>query len=204
MIPTAPAASERASASGNRSVRPSNSPQGVSFVPQPKGRHAAVGVHRRDPEARWPSSAAPPAVTLCICDADGRLLLVRHDDGDLWSTPGGSIEPGETPAAAAVRDGVEELGVEIHPIRIIGVFGGPGFDVRYDNGGRRGIRHHGLPLPDSKRRGRARRRRPSGSIRRRLTLVALPAAETSQASTTRSMGRALQMPGSSTCVRRFG
>lgn len=75
-----------------------------------------------------------PSVTLCIFDDRGRLLLLRHDDGDLWSTPGGTIEPDESPAAAAVREAREELHIRIETTHIIGVFGGRGFDVQYDNG----------------------------------------------------------------------
>ena len=41
-----------------------------------------------------------------------RILLVRHVEGNQWTTPGGLIEPEETPADAAVREAWEETGVE--------------------------------------------------------------------------------------------
>lgn len=75
-----------------------------------------------------------PAVTLAIFDDRDRVLLVRHDDGGIWALPSGGIEPSETPADAAVREAREELGIEIEPTRVVGVYGGPAVEVRYDNG----------------------------------------------------------------------
>jgi mutator protein MutT len=51
-----------------------------------------------------------------VRDADGRLLLVRRANEPsrgLWSLPGGRIEPGETAAAAAVREVREETGLDV-------------------------------------------------------------------------------------------
>lgn len=44
-----------------------------------------------------------------------RLLLVqrRYHGAGSWSTPGGYLDPGETPEAAAVRETREETGVEV-------------------------------------------------------------------------------------------
>lgn len=41
------------------------------------------------------------------------ILMVRHRHGgrDYWTLPGGGIEPGETPAQAAVRELFEETGL---------------------------------------------------------------------------------------------
>ena len=75
-----------------------------------------------------------PSVTGIVYDPDGRILLVRQRDDEIWSTPGGVIEPDETPAAAVVREVREETGLLVRPARILGVFGGPAFVVRYPNG----------------------------------------------------------------------
>jgi 8-oxo-dGTP pyrophosphatase MutT (NUDIX family) len=45
-----------------------------------------------------------PSVTIVSFDDTGRVLLVENRDTDLWVVPGGAIEPGETPADAAVRE----------------------------------------------------------------------------------------------------
>ncbi len=75
-----------------------------------------------------------PAVTMVCRDEDGRVLLARHADNDRWALPGGSIDPDETPADAAVRELWEEAGVRATPERILGVYGGPLFTVTYPNG----------------------------------------------------------------------
>jgi 8-oxo-dGTP pyrophosphatase MutT (NUDIX family) len=51
-------------------------------------------------------------------DPDGCVLLFRIDDPidakpPIWITPGGGIEPGESPAEAAVREFREETGITI-------------------------------------------------------------------------------------------
>ena len=54
-----------------------------------------------------------------VFDAAGRVLLIRcvamRRDGEFefWLTPGGEIEAGEEPVAAAARELREELGLEI-------------------------------------------------------------------------------------------
>ena len=68
-----------------------------------------------------------------IFDGGGRVLLVREGYGRFrWSLPGGRIEPGELPHEAAVREALEETGVDVSPIEIIGLYrmyGEEAFDV---------------------------------------------------------------------------
>ena len=77
-----------------------------------------------------------PSVSVGIRDAQGRVLLARHVEGNRWLLPGGGIEPGETPADAAVREVWEETGVVVRLTRLVGVFGGPHYVVHYRNGDR--------------------------------------------------------------------
>ena len=51
------------------------------------------------------------AAAVAIFDEAGRILLVR--ERELWSYPGGRLEPGETPEQAAVREAREEVGIEV-------------------------------------------------------------------------------------------
>ncbi|MEZ4614569.1 MAG: NUDIX domain-containing protein [Caldilineaceae bacterium] len=75
-----------------------------------------------------------PAVTMVCRDETGRVLLARHADNNCWALPGGSIDPDETPADAAVRELWEEAGLRTTPERILGVYGGLEFMVTYPNG----------------------------------------------------------------------
>jgi 8-oxo-dGTP diphosphatase len=75
-----------------------------------------------------------PAVSAHVFDAAGRLLLVRQRDSGVWSTPGGLVEPDERPADAVVRETWEETGLLVAPERVVGVYGGPEFVVRYPHG----------------------------------------------------------------------
>ena len=77
-----------------------------------------------------------PSVTGVIYDAQSRVLLVRQTADSRWSTPGGTVEPEETPATAVVREVHEETGLEVSIVRLLGVFGGPHFIVQYPNGDR--------------------------------------------------------------------
>lgn len=45
-----------------------------------------------------------------VAIADGRLLLSHWAEGGLWTLPGGGLEPGEDPAATALREIAEETG----------------------------------------------------------------------------------------------
>ena len=75
-----------------------------------------------------------PSVSVIARDDEGRVLLVQHAEIGSWVTPGGAIDPTETPADAAVREMWEETGLEVRPTRLAGVYGGPEFNVRYQNG----------------------------------------------------------------------
>jgi 8-oxo-dGTP pyrophosphatase MutT (NUDIX family) len=74
-----------------------------------------------------------PSVTGMIRDSEGRLLVVQHRNGS-WGFPGGAVEPLELPAAAVVREVLEETALSVEPVRVLGVFGGPSHHVIYRNG----------------------------------------------------------------------
>lgn len=75
-----------------------------------------------------------PTVSVIVIDDSERVLLVRHVEGNQWTTPGGMIEPLEVPADAAVRETWEETGLHVELTRLLGVFGGPLYRARYSNG----------------------------------------------------------------------
>jgi 8-oxo-dGTP pyrophosphatase MutT (NUDIX family) len=75
-----------------------------------------------------------PTVSVLVFDDRRRVLLARHAEGNDWTTPGGMIEPYETPSNAAVREMWEETGLHVALTRIIGVFGGELCTSTYGNG----------------------------------------------------------------------
>jgi 8-oxo-dGTP pyrophosphatase MutT (NUDIX family) len=54
-------------------------------------------------------------VTLFILDPGRRIALIRkpHFEADVWRTPGGGIQPGEDFVAGAVREALEETGLDV-------------------------------------------------------------------------------------------
>lgn len=64
------------------------------------------------------------AARVIITDGHSVLLLADTDPGlpgtRWWVTPGGGIDPGETPLAAAVREVEEETGLVVEAERLLG------------------------------------------------------------------------------------
>lgn len=46
-------------------------------------------------------------------DKEGRLLLVKSNQGDFWAAPGGGVEEGESLSAACRREVLEETGFAV-------------------------------------------------------------------------------------------
>ncbi len=74
------------------------------------------------------------SVTVMLFDDHGRVLLAQDAESGLWMTIGGAVDPDESPADAAVRECWEETGLLVEPTKVLGVFGGPEFQIRYPNG----------------------------------------------------------------------
>ena len=66
-------------------------------------------------------SAAPDFVVSAVVIRDdlGRVLVVRKRGTSRFMLPGGKIEAGETPAQAAVRELLEEVGAELDPASLV-------------------------------------------------------------------------------------
>jgi len=60
-------------------------------------------------------------VTAVVLDHRDRVLLVRRTDTDRWALTTGCLEPGEQPAAGALREVMEETGVEAEVERLISI-----------------------------------------------------------------------------------
>lgn len=78
-----------------------------------------------------------PSVSVLPVDEERRGLLVRHAGHyDGWGTLGGAVKPGESPAAAAIREAREKISADVELIRLLDVLGGPEYEVSYPNGDR--------------------------------------------------------------------
>jgi len=65
-------------------------------------------------------------VFAAIFDGDSRILCVRMNYAThAWTTPGGGVEPGESPLAALEREALEESGVVVVADGLVGVYSKP-------------------------------------------------------------------------------
>lgn len=58
----------------------------------------------------------------CVVNEAGQVLLQKRGDSGLWGFPGGAIELGESPEAAAIREAREETGLEVAVGDLIGIY----------------------------------------------------------------------------------
>ena len=75
-----------------------------------------------------------PGTAAVIRDREGRVLLQRRLDDAQWDIPGGASDAGQSPAAAIVAKVRDETGLEVRPVRLLGVFGGIDERATYPNG----------------------------------------------------------------------
>lgn len=94
-----------------------------------------VKFYRSDPNA--PKTTMPAhlgANALIICN--GKLLLEKRRDSDVWGLVGGGVKKQETELQAITREVYEELGLRISPDKFekLRVYGEPGRIAAYQDG----------------------------------------------------------------------
>jgi ADP-ribose pyrophosphatase YjhB (NUDIX family) len=82
------------------------------------------------PEAPKANSLAP-AVNVVVANDAGEILLIRRTDNGNWAVPGGAIDLGESVAQAAVRETLEESGIECAITGIVGIYSDPKHVILY-------------------------------------------------------------------------
>lgn len=72
-------------------------------------------------------------VAVAIINDKGQILLQKRKDG-VWGVPGGFMELGESTEEAGRREVLEETGLEIGKLDLVGVFSGKQHFVKLPNG----------------------------------------------------------------------
>jgi len=61
------------------------------------------------------------AVIVAVID-NGKILLTKREDFEVWCLPGGGVEEGESLAEAGIREVKEETGLDVELTRLVGVY----------------------------------------------------------------------------------
>lgn len=87
-----------------------------------------------DPEAPAANSLVP-SVNVVVANDDGSILLIQRSDNGNWAVPGGAVDLGESVAQAAVRETLEESGIECEITGIVGIYSDPRHLILYTSNG---------------------------------------------------------------------
>jgi ADP-ribose pyrophosphatase YjhB (NUDIX family) len=86
-----------------------------------------------DPNAPKANSLVPAASAI-VTDDEGRILLHRRRDNDMWALPGGVMELGESLGDCVIREVHEETGLDVEIEGIVGIYSDPKHVFAYDDG----------------------------------------------------------------------
>lgn len=86
-----------------------------------------------DPLAPEPNSMVV-AASAVVCDSEGRILLQRRRDNDLWALPGGGMDLGDSLPGTAVREVKEETGLDVEITGLVGTYTDPRHIIEYSDG----------------------------------------------------------------------
>ncbi len=75
-----------------------------------------------------------PGSSVIVVDDDDRVLLLKRADTHDWGLPGGLMEPGESFEETARREVLEETGLRLDELTLLGVFSGKEYYYRYPHG----------------------------------------------------------------------
>ncbi len=75
-----------------------------------------------------------PAASAIVTNQEGKILLHRRSDNDLWALPGGSMDVGESISETAVREVKEETGLDVRVDYIVGIYTNPHHVIAFSDG----------------------------------------------------------------------
>jgi ADP-ribose pyrophosphatase YjhB (NUDIX family) len=87
-----------------------------------------------DPAAPKANSMVP-SVNVVVTNGRGQILLIRRSDNDNWAVPGGAIDLGESMTQAAVRETLEESGIDCEITGLVGIYTDPKHVILYTSNG---------------------------------------------------------------------
>ena len=79
---------------------------------------------------------SPGAAAVIFDERREKVLLTQRADNGLWCLPGGGIDPGESAEETCIRETLEETGLEIQVIRLVGIYTSPNVIIEYEDGNR--------------------------------------------------------------------
>src|SRR6266851_7472273 len=82
-----------------------------------------------------PASSIVPSVNVVVTNDAGEILLIRRSDNDNWALPGGAVDLGESLVQAAVRETMEESGIECQITGLSGIYTDPAHVLLYTSNG---------------------------------------------------------------------
>jgi 8-oxo-dGTP pyrophosphatase MutT (NUDIX family) len=84
-------------------------------------------------------SGEAQGLVVAVNDA-GEILMIRRTDNANWAAPGGAVDLGESAVQTAVRESVEESGIDYAVTGMVGTYPDPGHVILYTSNGEAGLR----------------------------------------------------------------
>jgi len=72
----------------------------------------------------------PGLAVIVAVMTEGKILLTKREDFEVWCLPGGGVEDGETLAEGAIREAKEETGLDVELTHLVGVYSRMGGGMR--------------------------------------------------------------------------
>jgi ADP-ribose pyrophosphatase YjhB (NUDIX family) len=88
-----------------------------------------------DDAAAPKANSLVPSVNVVVTNPGGDVLLIRRSDNQNWAVPGGAIDLGESMVQAAVRETLEETGIDCEITGLVGIYTDPKHVILYTSNG---------------------------------------------------------------------